>query len=404
MTTTTAPTSDRERHLAWGALTFLLLLPVTLPVPVLRALVLERFSVTDAQATWFMAANMLGGLLVAPLIGRLGDRSIDRRRLAITVILADALLLLGMAWPLSFAEFLALRVIEGMAHIAALTLVMALCADAAGERRGRAMGMIGGGLTLGVATGASVGGILGKHDPTATLQIGAAVLAVAAVVATISLPPGRILDRSDRASVPPGTRRRLLLPLAFAFLDRFTVGFFTSGFPLFLAGVHHVARPQIGMLLGAFLFPFALLSYPFGKLAERRSATTLVAVGSAVYGALVALVGVLPPAWLWALMPALGLASAVMFVPTLLFLLERAPGLGRSTAMAAFHGAGSAGFLLGPLCCGAIVAAVGDAPRGYAWAFVAAGATELACVLVLVCSLRAGSRRHSIDNNRSGQS
>ncbi|MBK8099722.1 MAG: MFS transporter [Planctomycetes bacterium] len=404
MTGNGPPAADSRRHLAWGALAFLLLLPVTLPVPVLRALVLERFSVSDGQATWFMAANMLGGLLVAPLIGRLGDRAVDRRRLTIAAILLDAMLLLTMAWPLSFAEFLALRVIEGMAHIAALTLLMALCADAAGERRGRAMGMVGGGLTLGVATGAALGGILGKHDPTATLQIGAAVLAAAALLAVVVLPSGNVDSRTGRGTAPPGTGRRMLLPLAFAFLDRFTVGFFTSGFPLFLAGVHRIERPQIGMLLGAFLFPFALLSYPFGKLAERRSATALVAIGSAVYGGLVALVGVVPPSWLWGLMPALGLASAVMFVPTLLFLLERAPGLGRSSAMAAFHGVGSAGFLLGPLCCGGIVTAVGDLPRGYACAFVAAGATELACVSALGWSLRRQSALHRTDDNRRSQS
>ena len=178
------------------------------------------------------------------------------------------------------------------------------------------------------------------------------------------------------------------LPLTFAFVDRFTVGFFTSGFPLCMAGVHGLDGPRIGILLACFLLPFSLLSYPFGRLAERIPAAWLVAIGSGAYGALVMLVGGSEPAWLWGLMPALGLASAIMFVPTLLLLLERCPGLGRSAAMAAFHGAGSLGFLLGPLCCGAIVAWAGELSRGYTLAFAFAGLTELFCVLLLVPALR----------------
>ena len=42
---------SQRRALALGMLTFLLMLPETLPIPVLRAAVLERFSVTDAQAS-----------------------------------------------------------------------------------------------------------------------------------------------------------------------------------------------------------------------------------------------------------------------------------------------------------------------------------------------------------------
>jgi hypothetical protein len=75
----------------------------------------------------------------------------------------------------------------------------------------------------------------------------------------------------------------------------------------------------------------------------------------------------------------LGIGSAVMFVPTLLWLLDSAPGLGRTTALAAFHAAGSLGFLLGPICCGELIRLGGAGPdgRGYALAFVVAGACEV---------------------------
>ncbi len=370
-----------RRSLALALVTFLLMLPETLPVPVLRALVLERFAVTDALASLFLAANMLGALVAAPLIGLFVDRSGRRRRLAIVALFADAALMQAMAHPHDYGTFLALRTLEGAAHITALTLVMSLVADAGGARRGRTLGCLGAGLTLGVATGAAIGGLLGRRDPLLTLHTASAVLVLAGALAMWLLPADSgATERPGFRAVLTAMRREpaMRAPLLLAFIDRFTVGFFTTGFPLLLAGVHGVDRAHIGILLATFLYPFALLSYPFGRLAERWSRRRLVFWGSLLYGIAVMFTGVLPPAGLWVLMPVLGITSAVMFVPTLLWLLERSPGIGKTTTMASFHAAGSLGFLLGPLCCGAIVHLAATPATGYAMAFVVAGLCEVA--------------------------
>jgi MFS family permease len=387
--TEAAPTPARTVLL--GALVFLLMLPVTLPVPVLRGLVLERYDVSETQASLFMSVNMLGALLTAPLVGLLADRFGRRRRLATAALLLDSALMYWLAHASSFAELMAVRAVEGAAHIAALSLVLALCADNAGPHRGRVMGMLGAGLTLGVATGAALGGVLGREHPVAALHGACLLLLAAAISAWSSLP------RDTGAAGRPGLRaiatavlahRRLLVPLGFALIDRFTVGFFTTGFPLLLAGVHEVPPRTIGMLLAAFLYPFALLSYPFGRLAERRSRVRLMATGSLLYGAGAMLVGVLEPGWLWVLMPCLGAASAVMFVPTMLLTIELAPAETRATALAAFNAAGSLGLMLGPAACGAIVGLGATPEAGYGLAFGAAGLSEIACVLLLLPFLR----------------
>jgi MFS family permease len=372
---------DSPLRLAWlGLVTFLLMLPETLPVPVLRPLVQERFGVSDALTTLFMSANQLGALLAAPGLAFWVQRSGRRRWPALVALCGDALLMQALAHPHDYATFLLLRTLEGALHIAALTLVMSLVTDAAGNQRGRALGALGAGLTLGVALGAAIGGRIGRDHPLLVLHVASGVLVAAAALAALVLPGdtpagprpqfGELLAAVRRT---PGLRAPLLL----AFVDRFTVGFFTAGFPLLMTGVHGAPREQVGMLLAAFLLPFALLSYPAGRLAERWSRQPMVFWGSLVYGLGVLAVGTVPAASLWLLMPGLGIASAVMFVPTLLWLLERAPAVPRTTTMAAFHGAGALGFLLGPLCCGALVHLADDPGSGYVLAFATAGLAEI---------------------------
>ena len=376
-----------SRTVLLGGLTFLLMLPETLPVPVLRDLVVTRFGVSDGLASLFLVANMIGALIATPLVGLHVDRTGRRRRLCIAALLADALLMQALAHPLDYGTFLALRALEGAAHLSALTLLMSLVADAAGERRGRALGAVGCGLTFGVATGAAIGGVLGKHDPLMTLHIASVVLGVACLAACWLLPD------DTAAHGKPGYKELIAVvrdqpglraPLLLAFFDRFTVGFFTTGFPLLLAGVHDVSRPIIGIMLATFLYPFALLSYPFGRAAERWSRLRMVAVGSMFYGLAVSMVGIAPVSAMWVLMPLCGVTSAVMFIPTLLWVLEQAPGAGRSTVMAAFHTAGSFGFLCGPLVCGELIQ-----DGEYGVAFGVAGVSEiLGAILVVLVALR----------------
>ena len=384
----------RGRTFALGALVFLLMVPETLPVPVLRALVLERYLVSDAQASLFMVANMAGALCAAPLAGWLGDR-FGRRRVWVTVaLLLDGLLMYGLAHAPDFASLLLLRALEGASHITALSLVIALAADAAAAHRGRTLGMVGAGLTLGVATGATLGGMVGRRDPVATLLAASVLLGLAGVLARWLLPrdPGVRGRPGFRTIVRAiAAHHRLRLPLFLSFVDRFVVGFYTTCFPLMLAGVHGVERWKIGAMLGLYLYPFALLSYPCGKLAERWSPAALAAVGSFAYGLSTMAVGLASPGGLWLLMPVLGIASAMLFVPSLLMTVQAAPDVGRSTAVAAFQGAGSCGFLLGPLAGAALVACADSPARGYVLAFGVAGLAVLASGVALLPALRRAS-------------
>jgi MFS family permease len=370
---------------ALGALAVLVLVPVTLPVPVLRALVQERFGVSELLTSLFMSINMAGAVLAAPLAGALADRFGRRPALIVAALVLDAGCFLALTRDVPFSVFMAIRFLEGCAHIFALSLVLALAAGSRGpEHRGRAMGIAGGGLLLGVAIGAPIGGVLGAGAPERTLYGGAVVLLAAAALAAVVL-----REVGSHAEARPGlgaifrtvrSHPRLLAPLTFAFADRFTVGFYTTTFSLYLTGIHGLDPPRIGLLIAVFMLPFALLSVPFGIVAERASRVLLLCGGSLLYGLGTASLVYWPPDLLPYVMFAIGTTAAVMFVPSLLLTTEFAPDEIRSTALGAFNAAGSLGFIVGPLTGGLVsqaVAASSGWNSGYAAAFGVAGGAEI---------------------------
>ncbi|MBW2272121.1 MAG: MFS transporter [Deltaproteobacteria bacterium] len=385
-----------------GVMALWIMVPVTLPVPVLRELVQERFDVSELATSFFMSINMVGALLAAPLAGAVADRLGRRRALLIGALFADALCFFALGAPVPFAIFLGIRFLEGCAHIVALSMLLALASHALpAPRRGRAMGLVGGGMMLGVALGAPLGGFVGRENPVAPLYLGAVLLLGAAVIAAVAV---REFDaREERPGLSEilhvlRAHPAILVPLVFAFADRFTVGFFTTTFSFYLTRIHALSPGRVGLAIMAFMLPFALLSYPFGRLAERRSVVGLLCGGSVLYGIGTAGVGFVAPPALYGLMFAIGTTAAVMFVPSMLMTIRIAPDPIRTTALGAFNAAGSLGFIVGPVAGGAIsqlVAQRSDWLTGYRAAFVTAGASELLCVAVALPILLASSRRGS---------
>jgi MFS family permease len=301
----------------------------------------------------------------------------------------------------SFGAFLAIRFAEGCAHITALSVLLTLAALAREPaRRGRAMGLVGGSMMLGVALGAPVGGALGRGSPLVPLEVGGAVLlACAALAWAVAWEGGAPREaRPGFAQIRAALRAHpaILVPLAFSFADRFTVGFFTTTFSLYLRRIHELPPSRIGLAIAIFMLPFALLSYPVGRLAERGWGVALLCGGSLLYAAATACVGFASPPGLYALMFGIGVTAAVMFVPSMLLATQLAPDAIRATALGAFNAAGSLGFVLGPLAGGLISQQVAEHSgwlAGYRAAFAAAGASVALCVLVAAPVLVRLSRR-----------
>jgi len=384
---TVAPPQTGRRLVGIGLLAMAIMMPVTLPVPVLRQIVQDRFAVSELFTSLFMSINMVGALLCAPLAGALADRWGRKQPLVVGALVLDAACFLALAAPIPFPVFMAVRFVEGCAHITALSVLLMLASHTLpAAQRGRAMGVAGGSMMLGVALGAPIGGLLGRSSYLLPLQAGAGLAVGAALLAAFALVDDREhRERPSFADIATTVKAhpRLLVPLAYAFTDRFTVGFFTTTLSLYLGRIHSLSPSQIGGTIAVFMLPFALLSYPFGRAAERTSVTVLMAAGSLLYGLGTAAVGFVGPPQIYALMFLIGITASVMFVPSMVMTTNLAPESIRATALGAFNAAGSLGFIVGPVVGGGVsqlVAGSSDWASGYQAAFVVAGFSELACV------------------------
>ncbi len=367
----------------------LTMLPVTMLVPVLKELVADRF---DASSFWthtFMSINMIGAIIAAPFGGILADRVNRRKHVLVAALLVDAALIGAMVWAPSLPMLLTIRFFEGSAHILALIAVMAIAADWATDgRRGRMMGVVGSSMMLGTAIGAPIGGRLGQVGPLRVLELGVGVALAAAVFAYFVVPEAPHRKRADRTG---GffrlvlRRRSLLIPYAYAFIDRFCVGLIVSTFVLYLADHFAMSPAERGSLLAMFLLPFALLCYPIGRLTDRFGRALPMCLGSIGFGVVYALYGVFPASALPTVMVLSGVLSAIMFAPNLAMCTDLAPPDERATAYAGFNVAGSLGFICGPLAGGIMLQILStrlDELTAYQCAFLVGGLAEVVCAVV----------------------
>ena len=368
---------------------FLIMLPVTAVVPLLYDLTEGRFpGRSELDRHLFMSANMAGSLLIAVLAGLLSDRLGKRKVLVVPALFAFSLVLFLMYLPFPYPVQLGLRFTEGMVQMAVLVLAMTMIGDSARpEHKGRAMGLAGASMSLGVASGTVIGGRIGSEAATSVFLYGGVLILVLAVAAIFVLRDARLERSGERLGAVVKLaleRRALLIPYVFTFIDRMTAGFIISTVSLYFATVMGLSPAQIGLAMAAFLLPYGLLTYPSGLLCERVSPVTLMAIGSVCYGIFLIVLGFTPAEHLTLVMAAGGLTAALMLAPSLV-LTVRLAGPAQATGMGGFHLTGSLGFMLGPLLSVAFLTLLrGQGLDPYPAVFVIFGAFEILCVLLLL--------------------
>ncbi len=353
---------------------------LTLVVAGLKEFIIGELGGTVTDASLFFSVETFAYILFAPLWGLLSDRLGRRRPFVVIGFALAALVYASYILVDSVPVLLTLRFFQGAFAVMGWSLVMASVVDQPGGQRGRNMGLMGAALIFGVALGAPVGGYLTRwQGPRAPLVVAAALFALLALCA-LALPEPVRRHRAPRTAEILGalrSRPRLMLPLAFHFVDRLAVGLFVVIFPLYVDSLGASDPAVRGRYLALFLLPFALFQYFTGRMVEHTGPYRPLLLGSLLYGLLLCFVGYSELYTLWWVMIGLGVFAAVMFPPAILLTSQLSDPATRGSAMGGFNLAGSLGFALGPLVGGAIYAA-----RGFGFAFAVCGAIEIAMAVV----------------------
>jgi len=332
---------------------------VTLIYPVLEDFVMERFNVESvAETSLFVSANLSAYVIFALIWGGLSDRLGKRKIFIIIGFLGNAILMFSLTLAPNMPVLLALRFIEGSFTVMAFSLLMTSVLDIVKKTHyGRGMGILGMGMALGNALGAPLGGRIGAIDPFFPLYFGSIMLLIGAGIAAAFLKDREL--ESKPASLKDALlllreEKRIFIPFAFSFVERFTVGFFVGVFPIMLAMKYGMDSGTIGMYMAAFLIPFALLQYPLGAISDKIGRVPPLVVGSILYGITVANVGIVEPPMLAYIMIFGGIVGALMYPPSAALAGDLADPAKRGTAMGGFNLFGSLGFAVGPFMGGLI--------------------------------------------------
>ncbi len=243
-------------------------------------------------------------------------------------------------------------------------------------------------MMFGTAAGTRLGGAMWRIWPGRSFEAAAGVALIAAgfVLWTLrDVPHRREPKRIGETLALLRRNRALWIAYAFTFVERLCVGVIITSFVLLLGSAHSMPPEGRSRLLFAFLFPFAMLTYPAGRLADRIGCAAPLTAGSVGFGIVLAAYGFAPTGWLLPLMLLSGLLSALMFAPTLSLCAALSPGDQRGAAYAGFNIAGAMGMICGPIWGGIISQIVGrthGAIAGYQWALAAAGGMVVVVTIV----------------------
>lgn len=365
---------------------FTSILATAVVFPNIGSFVRDRFVLSDTEASLFAVSYLIPHVIFAFIWGAISDRTGWRRRLLVIGFVSTAIFHFTLPFAMDYPILLLVRVGEGASSILGFSIVMTMAVDIAKRTNyGRVMGLMGGVIMLGNTLAFAVGGAIGSRSMVLLCSLGAAALLACAILAARFLhPPEAIKAGSFRAALLVVRRTpRLLLPYTFTFVDRFTVGFFAVTFPLYALTVHGLDAAASGLLLAAFLLPFALLTYVFGRLSDRVGGIRPLLIGSFFYGIAVLFVGSVRVDMLLPLLILCGILASAMYAPSLWLVARNSPAERRASAMGGFNAAGSVGFALGPMA-GGIVSDL----YGYPAAFVVAGLSEILLVLAVLPLVR----------------
>lgn len=360
------------------ALVFLAMLPTTILVPFQREIVDQHGGDPRSRAL-FVSLTMLGLFLLSPAAGYLVDRIRRKSHVIAAFSFLNGACFLWILNADSMKSLLYARFFEGASFAFVVGPLMTNAAATDNQERGGRMAVAGLLLALGAALGMPFGGWIGNER--AAILTGCILMACVGVLSPGLKQTATTAAGSSRSEVKGLLLRAplFLVPVGFAFLDRFLAGFLVGPFSWRLRTDLAMSPADVGRLLGAVMLPMVLLAVPAAVLARKVGALPLVSAGSAAYGLCIAAAAFSDsPFAIGCLLILAGLAAGLLYAPSLILTTRMAPHDLKNTAMALYIGAGSLGFMLGPVVPAEFMRGSGNPQTVLVWtASLAAGLAVL---------------------------
>ena len=340
-------------------LIFFSMLPVTMIVPVFKDIVKDKLGGNNLMVSYFMSVAMLGSFLFSPVAGFLSDKFGNRKWFITFFAVLDGGFFFLLPLVSDLGNLHVVRFLEGACHIFVISLLLSLIADRENDpdspyfRKGLLMGIAGMVLSLGVGLGSPLG-ILGRKNPDIPFLFAGGLMVTIGLVSFLFLKDYEYhyfkkIRFSDWLEAFQ-SNQFLTIPYLYNFIDRFTVGFFVTGFNLHLREDLGFSSGQVGMYLSSVLLPMSLLALPFALLSKKTGTVLLMLLGSLIYGFFLAVAGFISdPTLLIIILVFCGIGAGVMFVPSMMMASSMAKREYNASVMAGFTGIGSIGFMLGPI-------------------------------------------------------
>ncbi len=380
---------DRRSRVAAVALvtfaTFTDILAYSIAVPVLPDIG-KRFGASPTVIGLLFASFGLTVLLTSVPTGAISDR-IGRKLPLVAGLIALALSTVAFAFAPSLPWLFAARLIQGAADAVTWVVGFAVIADLyAAEDRGRVMGFVMSGTTVGFLLGPAVGGWLYEAGgPRLPYLVVAGLATVAAAgVAWLHLPA----PSARRDTIPLRTVAHVpdvVVCAAAVVVGGGTLAMTEPVLSLFLSDVIGLGPARIGIVFGAGAVVTAALHPLFGGIAGRLGGRRLTLVGLGALGAILPIFS-----RIWSFESGIGfyaagaVAAAMLVTPSLAFMAEAVSAAGiRSFGVAygLYNFAWALGLLVGPSLGGFLYERVGFTTLMLVWgAFVVLGALTLARV------------------------
>jgi predicted MFS family arabinose efflux permease len=361
--------------------TFADLVAYSICVPVLPDFA-RRLGASAAEIGLMFASFGLTLLAVSVPMGAVSDRA-GRRLPLVTGMIALAGSTLMFAYADSLPKLFAARMIQGAADGVTWVVGFALIADCYGPQdRGRVMGYVMSGTSLGIMVGPSIGGWLYEAGGVALpFQFVSALALTCAVGFALLRPP--IRDRAADPSVPSIWSVVRVPPVAFCaaiiVLTGATVAMLEPVLPLFFDRQLGFTPAQVGLLFGMAAVASTLMPLVYGPMIHRWGARRLTLTGL-----------VLTALWMPAMAGASGFSGAavIIVIQWVAIALIVTPSLAYMAEVTAFAGgdaygigygiyntAWGVGLLAGPALGGWLFDRIGFGTLMTSWAIVVTVAT-----------------------------